>query len=591
MRPVRTAKTIAKQNIRSTYQSPRSSEYSKPAPAATAMSNDEKLKNASLVQQTESKPEVTFQVPGSAKPGTSSSENKPEMSPSSSPEKSDGEYTENESNHGSPYVKSTVQKSPGYRRDPAIENDFVNLINISSETLPNLEADANTQFSNFGKKEFEPQRSITAPKVEPRPKEQRVRRTKEWWSDTEEEKALPSHPMHDSKKIYAKTKAAFRNHDARIEQTIEDVSKLTLTVDKHADLFNDMAARREELSKRVHDNSESIRGLTEHSVRFSENMSRVTAAHGTAITGLQQRFVKGMTHMKQRLDKHEEVLYQHDKAVLLLYTDVKGTAKALDEMRTSHTGAVSTQIVKVPSRTFDTNTFKNLGIVFTEKDRHHPHQFVHAFENNIDDNEVDPIHKCNLFRSLINIQDAENWKRYNLSITNYAALREEFLYEFWSDEQQEEALEAFLEDTTRNGNTREMARYMLRWIETLRHVKRLKEQDIVDKMIEKIPDDAIKIIPMKDRRTLDRMIGRLKELQRSYKEEKKPKKFQISSTKSSKNVNEQKSYEPKTERKSYEPRKPTDGSKTPLGQRKSYFKKLGEKSNKDQPVNSIGDVE
>ncbi|KAL6986615.1 hypothetical protein U1Q18_050604 [Sarracenia purpurea var. burkii] len=332
MRPVRTAKTIAKQNIRSTYQSPRSSEYSKPAPAATAMSNDEKLKNASLVQQTESKPEVTFQVPGSAKPGTSSSENKPEMSPSTSPEKSDGEYTENESNHGSPYVKSTVQKSPGYRRDPAIENDFVDLINISSETLPNLEADASAQLNNFGKKEFEPQRSITAPKVEPRPKEQKVRRTKEWWSDTEEEKALPSHPMHDSKKIYAKTKAAFRNHDARIEQTVEDVGKLTLTVDKHADLFNDMAARREELSKRVHDNSESIRGLTEHSVRFSENMSRVTAAHGTAITGLQQRFVKGMTHMKQRLDKHEEVLYQHDKAVLLLYTDVKGTAKALDEM-------------------------------------------------------------------------------------------------------------------------------------------------------------------------------------------------------------------------------------------------------------------
>ncbi|KAL6977988.1 hypothetical protein U1Q18_050490 [Sarracenia purpurea var. burkii] len=180
-------------------------------------------------------------------------------------------------------------------------------------------------------------------------------------------------------------------------------------------------------------------------------------------------------------------------------------------------GGVSGQVKSLP---FTIETLRNLKISFTNKDKHHPHQFLAKFNNYFEQQLVDEASKCHAFRGVVLVKDEiKDWGESSAHINKFTELVQDFLEEFWCTSQQEKALLAFQEELPRIKYLREMAGSLLRWIETFKTMENMSPTRIVHYAIGKVAKNFMYHFVGNERSDLDALIAKLKILKHSHEDE------------------------------------------------------------------------
>lgn len=519
MRPTRVAKSAANDFIRNTTSKrkytrkfPKMPKDKKSSPSEK--NSNDNMKNSNNEVDENASPTLNNEIENtkSANATTRST------SPPPNNDKSDHEndYTDEKSDESESSDEGFTNKIP-WVPDPTIEKEFKDILEFDDDATSDGTAESPNKSQLPITPAFTQQIEIPIPKPRIREPNSEIHPLDEWTSDTEDIGSLPTHPMNVPANIYRRTKSSFKNHDDRIKENREDINELSNAIVSYPNAIEALRVRQAELEKRVHESTFAVNTQVESNKRLASTVKQITTRQRKAITDLQDKFVKGMKHNKKRLDQHEETLSLNSAAILDLNSDVEILKKA----------NTSTQIVTVVPRTLDTKMLKDMGIVFTDKELHHPYHFIHAFEANIDDTKIDPTTKCNLFRSLISVKGAEQWKQHNIRLQEYDELLAAFTAEFWSVDQQEAVLDYFLEDKADFNSTRELARYLLRWTETLDNMSNLDKQDIINHIVDKIAENKHRIVPPECRSSVKKLTSRLNEVQRTYRDTKKAKKLTV----------------------------------------------------------------
>lgn len=446
-----------------------------------------------------------------------------------------------------------------YRPEPRLEQDLVPVIEPTSETF-----------------------------------EQQIRRTyeQEKGDSSESENEEVTHPLPPEwKNVYS----LFRNSVTTMQQKRDNkigelkiaTSALGLAVNSHASSIDQIRSRISNNEQRIQANTEAIGELGRNNEQLATKMMQIAAHQGAAIADTQRRFIEGMQFVSSKFNQHDEILNEHDKVLLAVVEDSKRHATDIVTLKRGAGNGIPGSDVK--STPIDAEPFRKLGIVFNESERYHPQHFVKAFETNTNGVAMTESCKCNLFRTLIEIKAAKNWKQYLMTVDDYEKMVQEFFAEFWSEHQQREAVQHFRDDATVVDNVREMARYILKWLETLKYVTKMSDDERTEIAYGKIPPKYHSRFTQKDRSSLKKLIEKLTELQHLHEEKDQPKKIVVGKMEPQRNANERftaKDYDklkkPPYERvkttKSYDTAKPNGDTKAfggfkPFGEKKSSVEK------------------
>lgn len=165
--------------------------------------------------------------------------------------------------------------------------------------------------------------------------------------------------------------------------------------------------------------------------------------------------------------------------------------------------------VKTKSLPLNADVMKSNDVVFNHSNKYHPHLFIALFENYIDGISIEDGQKCTLFRSVIDMND--DWKTSQIGVRNYDELKENFLDEYWSKEEQTQAYTYFERRVKSASSTRALARLYQKWLQTLKHINKLDEEDIMTMMYEKLPYHLQNKITTEDQKSLEAFGKRIKE--------------------------------------------------------------------------------
>ncbi|KAL6977969.1 hypothetical protein U1Q18_051068 [Sarracenia purpurea var. burkii] len=210
--------------------------------------------------------------------------------------------------------------------------------------------------------------------------------------------------------------------------------------------------------------------------------------------------------------------------------------------------------------------FRKQDIVFDDENVYFPHLFIEKFETASPDDEkfIEPRTKCKWFRGLITAKGGKAWVEDNNRVTDFAELKKSFLQEYWCDESQKRAFDAFKDFTVRGDEeTRNVIRHIMRWVDTLSQTTNPDKEKIIHTAYDKLDSDEKFLIGAEDKTSLEKFITKLHQLTKIKPELKQPKKIRQKVSK----TGEPAPYARKSSNnyeKSYNTTNPYDKSKKPF---------------------------
>ncbi|KAL6953127.1 hypothetical protein U1Q18_048437 [Sarracenia purpurea var. burkii] len=348
-------------------------------------------------------------------------------------------------------------------------------------------------------------------------------------SDSEEPTRVPP----ELKEVHDRVQRSLETRDALSSDMFEAIQTLGMVTVGQRHAIQQLHAETSASNSKVDDRLNELKKVNEMFTEELKNQELITKGFYEHLIETRNTGDKYFRENEAKFETLSQAIVSNDQALVGNANLIQVLQKTTDSCVTriakleKSGGGPGTQSKSLP---FSVDTFRNVGIEFTESERCHPHYFLENFENYLKDQQVDEASMCSLFRGLIRTTDSKNWKEYTRSVTNFRALAKDFLQEFWSTQKQRKALLVFQEDTPRVNNLREMARCLLKWTTTLSNIKSLETSEMIASIIGKVPNEHISRFTDEEREDLPSLVERLESLQQSHEDEIPIAKFIIGNT-------------------------------------------------------------
>ncbi|CAG7722315.1 unnamed protein product, partial [Allacma fusca] len=145
--------------------------------------------------------------------------------------------------------------------------------------------------------------------------------------------------------------------------------------------------------------------------------------------------------------------------------------------------------VKSKSLAIDAGSVKNAGISFTDDQLHFPHEFLDEFDNYFMETNALEGHKILAFKGVIQTKTRNSFLETVRNVQSYLELKSKFLDFYWDRKAQNEALKACRYEFVYSEDLKDMANKMSRWARSLIHHRHMDEEEIIDLLIGKAPED------------------------------------------------------------------------------------------------------
>ena len=172
-----------------------------------------------------------------------------------------------------------------------------------------------------------------------------------------------------------------------------------------------------DVTNRVIDLAERIDGVDKTQ---TENLKNASAVTQLKFDDVYERIEAEATH-------YEHLNAQTKQALGLLANKIQH-----NETSNGHTSRCGARQKTLP---LHIDALKQYGVCFDKKNKYHPYQYIERFENYVKESNLSDAQKCVVFCSAINLPD--EWANSQDSTHDFEELKENFLCEYWSTDEQE----------------------------------------------------------------------------------------------------------------------------------------------------------
>ncbi|KAL6986588.1 hypothetical protein U1Q18_051234 [Sarracenia purpurea var. burkii] len=128
------------------------------------------------------------------------------------------------------------------------------------------------------------------------------------------------------------------------------------------------------------------------------------------------------------------------------------------------------------------------GIQFNETNIYHPHRFIKAFEQAVQNANLQDEEKAMLFRGAVKLSAAQTWKENSCYITDYDSLKADFLATYWDSRCQEDAMKQFqLEKHPQSTSLNVIIKELRKWGDTITQMGNVNQRLATKYLYDKLP--------------------------------------------------------------------------------------------------------
>lgn len=142
--------------------------------------------------------------------------------------------------------------------------------------------------------------------------------------------------------------------------------------------------------------------------------------------------------------------------------------------------------VKYPKR-LTAKDLIDMGVEFNEVDKFFPLEFIDLFDLHTNDPDYSQEDKIKAFRGCVTNQDYASWRKQSVTIKSLEELKEDFKKETWNRPIQARAV-AYFDRLNFSGSTHNFVKFIKRWKRALESVEKLDEEEIIEKLRDKLPE-------------------------------------------------------------------------------------------------------
>lgn len=336
-----------------------------------------------------------------------------------------------------------------------------------------------------------------------------------------------------SKSFIKRFEKKLKIHDEKINKFAEsvvyikqNVYHVNQRVNEQSEAVGEVKARVSKVERVVASGVKGVKSLQQDVARIDNEAAKFRQQIGDEFVEIGQQFKNTIKVAAVKIRKNEEAINEHAEVIYDLAKHKEHIDNEVEAIknRPIPTGGYYQKVKTMPATV---EALKHMGVVFNDNEIYHPHFFVETFEANLQSVKIDEVLKCNLFRSLIEVNGAKNWKDHMKKKTKYSDLKAAFFIEFWSKSRQKRALQHYIDESPKVENMRERVRQILKWVDTLRHIEKMDEAEIIEIVFEKLPTTYQIRITHEERESLELLIQKLEKLEITDEDNEKPKKYII----------------------------------------------------------------
>ncbi|XP_065213272.1 origin recognition complex subunit 1-like [Planococcus citri] len=166
---------------------------------------------------------------------------------------------------------------------------------------------------------------------------------------------------------------------------------------------------------------------------------------------------------------------------------------------------------KTKTMAIDSGSVINAGIYFSDDKLFFPHEFLKHFDDYFSEANVAEKHKVIAFKGVITTSDRDDFLETVNDVSRYDEMKQKFLEFYWDRHAQNEAMKYCKLNFTTSNNIKSMANNMIRWARSLSHHRHGYEDDIIEMLIGKAPEQFESKLS-EEGQTIDKFIKKLTNL-------------------------------------------------------------------------------